>query len=52
MLESLAFALGDPGDLFITIYPMYPRFASDLFERAKITLKGMPLRAEDDFKLR
>ena len=52
MLESLAFALGDPGDIFVMVFPTYPRFGSDISERAGIKLMGPALRADNDFMLR
>ena len=51
-LESLAFAIGDPGDIFVMAFPTYPRFASDISERAGIKLMGPALRAENNFMLR
>ena len=52
LLESLAFALGDPGDVFVINFPVYARFGSDLSERAQIKLMGPTLRASNDFQLR
>ena len=52
LLESLAFALADPGDVFVIMFPSYPRFRSDISERAEIKLMGPALRAENDFMLR
>ena len=52
MLESLAFALADPGDVFVANFPMYPRFAKDISERAQIKLMGLVLNESEDFKPR
>ena len=52
LLESLAFALGDPGDVFVINFPVYARFGSDISERAQIKLMGPTLRASNDFQLR
>ena len=52
LLESLAFALGDPGDVFVINFPVYARFGSDISERAQIKLMGPTLRASIDFQLR
>jgi hypothetical protein len=52
LLESCGFVFGDIGDIFVTTFPCYPRFASDLSERAQIKLMGPTLRAENNFTLR
>ena len=52
LLESLAFALGDAGDVFVINFPVYARFASDISERAQIKLMGPALKESEDFELR
>ena len=51
-MESLAFALGDPGDVFVATFPGYPRFAKDISERAQIKLMGPALKESENFELR
>ena len=52
LLECFAFALGDPGDVFIVNFPVYPGFISATIERAQINLMGPALKESENFELR
>jgi aspartate/methionine/tyrosine aminotransferase len=51
VLEALAFALGDPGDVVLVPTPSYAGFWPDLEGRAGLRIHAVPTAAADGFRL-